>query len=385
MAKTYRHFSPLIIGLTRRLFKNKKRGAGGHSDNHSPEVRKDRKMKALCFYQHGGLDVLRYDDVADPTPGKGQVLVEVKACALNHLDLWVMRGWPGLNLEMPHWGGSDISGVVAGLGEGVTGFETGRRVVIDHGINPVEDEFTLRGEHSMSPRYTIIGEHTRGGFARYVTVPAKNLVTMPDDIDFPEACAPLLVTLTAWRMLINRAKLRAQETVLMVGAGGGVNSVSIQIAKLAGATVYVVASNAEKAEKARELGADFVIDRSRVDWGKEVQKLTAKRGVDLVVDNVGAATLATSMAVAARGGRIVIVGNTSGPQVQIDVRMIFGKQLSLIGSTMGTPKDFRDITRLIWSGKVKTVIEEVIPLSEGKRGFEMMERSEMFGKIVLVP
>jgi NADPH:quinone reductase-like Zn-dependent oxidoreductase len=342
-------------------------------------------MKALCFYKHGDLDVLKYDEVADPTPGRGQALVEVKACALNHLDLWVLRGWPGLDLEMPHWGGADISGVVAGWGEGVTGLETSQRVVIDNGINPVEDEFTLRGEHSMSPRYSIIGEHTRGGFAKYVTVAAKNLVKMPDDIDFTEACAPLLVTVTAWRMLINRGKLRAGETVLTVGAGGGVNSASIQIAKLAGATVYAVASNAQKAQKARELGADFVIDRSRADWGREVQKLTAKRGVDLVVDNVGSATLNTSMAVVARGGRIVIVGNTSGPQVQIDVRRIFGKQISLIGSTMGTPKDFRDIIRMLWSGRIKTLIDEVIPLSEGRRGFEMMERSQMFGKIVLVP
>ena len=218
-----------------------------------------------------------------------------------------------------------------------------------------------------------------------MVAPAKNLVKMPDDIDFPEACAPLLVTLTAWRMLINRGKLRAGETVLVVGAGGGVNSASIQIAKLAGAIVYVVASNAEKAEKARELGADFVIDRSRADWGREVQRLTAKRGVDLVVDNVGAATLNTSMAVVARGGRIVIVGNTSGPQVEIDIRKIFGKQISLIGSTSGSPQDFRDITRLLWSGKIKALISEVIPLSEGKRAFEIMEQSEMFGKIVLIP
>jgi len=296
-----------------------------------------------------------------------------------------MHGWPGLDLEMPHWGGADIAGVVAGLGEGVTGFETGRRVVIDHGINAVEDEFTRRGDHSMSPGYMITGEHIRGGFAKYVAAPAKNLVKIPDNIDFPEACAPLLVTLTAWRMLINRGKLQAGETVLVVGAGGGVNSVAIQIAKMAGATVYVVASNAEKAKRARELGADFVIDRSLADWGKEVRRLTAKRGVDLVVDNVGAATLNISMAVVARGGRIVIVGNTSGPQVEIDVRRIFGKQISLIGSTMGTPKDFRDITRLLWSGRIKTIVDEVIPLSEGRRAFEIMERGEMFGKIVLVP
>ncbi len=342
-------------------------------------------MKALCYYQHGDLDVLKYDDVADLTPGAGQVLVKVKACALNHLDIWVMRGWPGLDLEMPHWGGADIAGVVAGAGPGVTGVEAGRRVVIYNGINPVEDEFTRRGEHSMSPGYMIIGEHIRGGLAEYVAAPAENIVEIPANIGFPEACAPLLVTLTAWRMLIVRGKLRAGETVLIVGAGGGVNSTSIQIAKIAGAVVYVVASNAQKAEKARELGADFVIDRSRADWRKEVQRLTEKRGVDLVVDNVGSATLDASMAVAARGGRIVIVGNTSGPQAQIDIRRIFGKQISLIGSTMGGPQDFRDVTRLLWSGRIRAIIDEVIPLSEGRRGFEIMQRGEMFGKIVIEP
>ncbi|MHC1726068.1 MAG: zinc-binding dehydrogenase [Syntrophobacteraceae bacterium] len=342
-------------------------------------------MKALCYYKHGGLDNLRYDDVPEPSPGAGEVLLKVKACALNHLDIWVMRGWPGLDLEMPHWGGSDIAGVVAEIGAGVTGWQPGERVVVDHGVNLFDDEFTRRGEHTMSPGYRIFGEHMRGGLAQYMAVPAQNLVQMPDEIDFPEAAAPLLVTLTAWRMLINRAKLRAGETVLVVGAGGGVNSVAIQIAKIAGAVVYSIASNAEKAEKARELGADFVIDRSQVNWGKEVQKLTGKRGVDVVVDNVGAATINTSMQVAARGGRIVIVGNTSGPQAEIDIRRIFGKQISLIGSTMGTPQDFRDITRLLWSGKIETVISQVLPLSEGKRAFEMLERGEMFGKIVLTP
>ncbi len=342
-------------------------------------------MKALCFNQHGEIDVLRYDNVPDPAPGKGEVLVQVKACALNHLDIWVMRGIPGLQLEMPHWGGSDIAGVVAGIGDEVTGWQAGQRVVIDHGINAHEDEFTRRGEPSMSPGYKIIGEHTRGGFAEYVAVPAANLVEIPKDIDFPQAAAPLLVTLTAWRMLISRAKLRAGESVLVVGAGGGVNSAAIQIAKLAGATVYTVASNEEKAQKAFDLGADFVIDRSRFDWGKEIYKMTGKRGADVVVDNVGAATINISMQAVARGGRIVIVGNTSGPQAEIDIRRIFGKQISLIGSTMGTHKDFHDITRMLWSGKIRTIIDTVMPLSDGRKAFEMMERSDQFGKIVLVP
>lgn len=342
-------------------------------------------MKALCFYTHGEVDVLKYDDVPDPVPGKDEVLVQVKACALNHLDIWVMRGIPGLKLEMPHWGGSDIAGVVAGAGPGVSGWRTGQRVVIDHGISDFEDEFTQRGEPTMSPRYKIIGEQTRGGFAEYVAAPARNLVEIPDGIDFPEAAAPLLVTLTAWRMLISRARLRAGESVLVVGAGGGVNSAAIQIAKLAGATVYAVASNQEKAQKAQGLGADFVIDRSRVDWGKEIHRLTGKRGVDVVVDNVGAATINISMQAVARGGRIVIVGNTSGPVAEIDIRRIFGKQISLIGSTMGTHQDFRDVTRMLWSGKIKTIIDTIMPLSDGRKGFEMMERSDQFGKIVLVP
>jgi NADPH:quinone reductase-like Zn-dependent oxidoreductase len=286
---------------------------------------------------------------------------------------------------MPHWCGADVAGEVAAVGKGVSGFNEGQRVIIDPGITTLEDEFTRRGEDSLSPGYQILGEHVRGGAAEYVAVPACNLAPLPNSVQFPEAAAPLLVTLTAWRMLIQRAKLRTGETVLIVGAGGGVNSMAIQIAKLAGTTVFVVAGNKEKGDRALELGANVVIDRSQVNWGKEIYKMTGKRGVDVVVDNVGKATLNTSMQAVARNGRIVIVGNTSGPDVQIDLRFIFTKQIRIIGSTMVTHQDFRDITALLWSGRLKPVIDRVMPLSEGVQAYQMMEKGEQFGKIVLTP
>ena len=342
-------------------------------------------MKALYFEQHGGLDVIRHGEVPDPQPGAGEAVVRVRACALNFLDIWVRRGWPGLNLAMPHWCGADVSGEVAAVGEGVSSWQVGRRVVIDPGINPGEDEFTRRGEHSVSPDYHVLGEHMRGGAAEYVVVPAENLAALPDGIGHPEAAAPLLVGLTAWRMLIHRAGLRAGESVLVVGAGGGVNSMAIQIAKLAGALVYAVAGDAAKAEKAAALGADEVIDRSESDWGRKVRKLTGRRGVDVVVDNVGRATLATSMQAVSRGGRIVVVGNTSGPKAEIDIRFIFGKQIGIIGSTMGSHQDFREVTGLLWAGKLKPVIDRVMPLEEGVEAYRRMEAGEQFGKIVLIP
>ena len=342
-------------------------------------------MKALYFEQHGELDVIQYGDVPEPETGPGQIKIKVQATALNHLDIWVRRGWPGLKLEMPHWGGADVAGEIVELGKGVSDRQVGQRVVADPGINLFEDEFTGRGEDCVSPGYHVLGEHQRGGAAEYIVLPAGGVASMPDHVDFAEAAAPLLVTLTAWRMLIHRALLRAGESVLVVGAGGGVNSMSIQVAKMAGAFVYAVASNEKKAQLAKELGADVVLDRSQVDWSREIYKLTGKRGVDVVVDNVGKATLMTSMQALARGGRIVIVGKTSGPQAEIDIRYIFGKQISLIGSTMGTHQDFRDMIAMLWAGKLKAVVDRVIPLSEGRQAHEIMEKGEQFGKIVLTP
>ena len=342
-------------------------------------------MKALYFEEHGELDVIQYGDVPEPETGPGQIKIRVRATALNYLDIWMRRGWPGLKLEMPHWCGADVAGEIVELGEGVTGWQVGQRVVAEPGVNSFEDEYTRRGENCLSPGYHIIGENQRGGAAEYIVLPSGALEAIPDEVDFPEAAAPLLVTLTAWRMLIHRAAVRPGESVLVVGSGGGVNSMSIQVAKFAGAFVYAVASDEKKAQLAKELGADFVLDRSQVDWGREIYKLTGKRGVDVVVDNVGQATLMKSMQALARSGRVVIVGNTSGPQIEIDIRLIFGKQISLIGSTMGTHQDFKDVLALLWAGKLKPVIDRVMPLSEGREAYEIMQQGDQLGKIVLTP
>jgi NADPH:quinone reductase-like Zn-dependent oxidoreductase len=345
-------------------------------------------MKALCFYEHGDLDVLQYTDVPDPAPGPGEVLIDVRACALNHLDVWVRRGWPGLTLDMPHIGGADVAGVIAGLGEAVAGWQVGDKVVVDPGIVTGVDEFTRRGEHSLSigRHYWILGEHIPGGAADYVVVPSDNLMRMPEGWDYPEAAAPLLVGVTAWRMLFQRAHLRAGESVLIVGAGGGVNSVALQLAKWAGATVYALTSTEEKMARATELGADVVINYvDDPDWHRTLAGMTGRRGVDVVVDNVGQATLNQSVRALARGGRLVIVGNTSGPKTEIDIRFIFGKQISLIGSTMGSPQDFRDVMRLVWDRVIETPVDRVLPLSEGREGHALLESGAKFGKVVLVP
>ena len=343
-------------------------------------------MRALCFYAHGSVDVLQYTDVPTPEPAPGEVLVRVRAAALNHLDVFVRCGWPGLGLKMPHWGGSDVAGDVVHLGAGVDGWEVGDAVVIDPGIVTQEDEFTRRGSHSVSPGYLVLGEDIRGGHAEFVAVPARNLMAIPEGWDLAQAAAAPLVSLTAWRMLIHRARLRAGESVLIIGAGGGVNSMAIQVAKLAGAQVYAVTSSEEKMEQARDLGADVVINYLEdPEWSQTIYRMTGRRGVDVVVDNVGQATLAKSMRAVVRGGRIVIVGNTSGPRAEIDIRYIFGKQISLIGSTMGNHQDFTDVMELIWAGKLEPVVDRVMPLSEGRKAFELLESGQKFGRIVLAP
>ena len=343
-------------------------------------------MKALFFNEHGGPEVMQYGDVPARKPRPGEALVKVKAVALNHLDLWVRRGGPAFEkLPKPHVGGADVSGIVAGYGEGPAGPALGTRVVVDPGVVTGEDEWTRRGEDSLSPNYHILGEEAWGGCAEYVVVPAINLLPIPNRLGFPEAAAPSLAFLTAWRMLVKRAQVKAGETVAIVGAGGGVNSAAIQLCKYLGATVYAITSTPDKMDKAKQLGADHVINYKTEDWSKAVFLATGKRGVDVVVDNVGNATWTQSIRALARGGRLVNVGGTGGPLVEMDLRLVFRKQISIIGSTMGSHQDFRDVMSLIFDGKFKAVIDRVMPLSEGRAAHKLLERGEQFGKVVLTP
>lgn len=342
-------------------------------------------MRAAVIQRHGGREVveMRSDLPKPPPPKAGEVQVRIHAAALNRLDIWVRDGWDGLNLQMPHVTCSDGAGVVEAVGENIIQFTAGDRV----GINPSlydPKEVLERGDENLIYDAPILGEHVPGVAAEWVNLPARNLIHLPSDISFQQSAAAGLVYITAWHSLIKRGGLRAGESVLIVGAGGGVNTASIQIAKLCGAKVYVVASNAEKAQQARDLGAEEVINRAEEpNWSKALFKLTQRQGVDVVVDNVGQATMFDSIRSVKRGGRILIVGNTSGPMFNLDLRYLFSKHISLIGSSMGTTQDFREVMNLIFSGKLQPVVGATLPLSEVQEAHRLMEEGAVFGKIVL--
>ncbi|HEC22315.1 MAG TPA: alcohol dehydrogenase [Chloroflexi bacterium] len=342
-------------------------------------------MKAILLYEHGGPEVLTYGDFETPEPGYGEVQVQIKAAAMNRLDIWVRNGWPGLKLEYPHILGADGAGIVSATGGGVTQVTVGDRVVINGTLSCGRCEDCLAGRDNLCRRGGILGEDRRGTYAEYVVVPERNVLTLPEHISFEEAAAASLVFMTAWHSLITRGNLKPGESVLIVGAGGGVNTASIQIARLAGATVYVVGSTDEKLTKAQELGADFVINRSTEDWGKAIYRMTDKRGVDVVVDNVGKATWPTSLRALARGGRLLTVGGTSGYDAQVGVNYVFGKHLSIIGSTMAPHADFRTVMNLIFEGKLRAVIDRVMPMEEIAAACELLESGAVFGKLVLTP
>jgi NADPH:quinone reductase-like Zn-dependent oxidoreductase len=340
-------------------------------------------MKAVLFHQHGSSEVLAFSDFPTPEPGPGQVLVRLKAAALNRLDLWVRQGWPGIRLDYPHIPGADGAGEVAALGYGVSGWKVGEQVVLNSNIGCGTCEYCIAGEDNRCRNWRLLGENLRGTYAEYVTAPAANLLRLPDGFDHRAAAAAALVYHTAWHSLITRGGLRPGENVLVVGASGGVNSASIQIAKLCGANVIVVGSSPEKLTFAETMGADHLIDRSQEeDWSKAVYRLTGKMGVDVVVDNVGT-TYPMSFRSARKGGRILTVGNTGGPKFEIDNRFIFGKHLSILGSTMGTQADFRKVMNLIFAGKLQAQIDSVYPLAEARTAQERLQQGLQKGKIVL--
>lgn len=340
-------------------------------------------MKAVLFHQHGGPEVLEYTDFPTPEPGPGEVLVRLQAAALNRLDLWARQGWPGIKLQYPHILGADGAGEIAAVGSGVQGWQPGDRVVINSNIGCGVCEFCQAGEDNRCRNWNLLGETRRGTYAEYVAVPAGNVLRLPDDFEPQVAAAAALVYHTAWHSLIKRAGLYPGESVLVVGASGGVNTAYIQIARYAGAKVFVVGSNAEKLRLAEEMGAEVLIDRSKEEnWSKAVFELTGKRGVDIVVDNVGS-TYPLSFRAARKGGRILTVGNTGGPKIEIDNRYIFGKHLSLIGSTTGTRRDFAEVMELVFAGKLQPALDRSYPLKEARQAQERLERGEQMGKITL--
>ncbi len=340
-------------------------------------------MKAVFITEHGSLDVLTYGDLPTPSPEPGEVLVRLKAAALNRLDLWVREGWPGIRIGYPFVMGADGAGVVAAVGDGVTAWKPGTPVVINANLGDGTCDFCRAGMENQCVNWGLLGETRSGTYAQHIVVPARNLLEMPEQFDPHEAAAAGLVYHTAWHSLITRGNLRPGETVLVVGASGGVNTASIQIAKLAGAEVIVVGSSTGKLALAGALGADELIDRSKDEnWAREVYKLTGKRGVDVVVDNVGT-TYYQSFRAARKGGRILTVGNTGAPKFEIDNRYIFGKHLSIIGSSMGTLNDFKTVMGLVFEGKLKAVVDKTFSLKDAGAAQQRLESGKQLGKVTL--
>lgn len=341
-------------------------------------------MKAIVATKHGELSEVVVADVPVPEIGPDEVLVQLKAAALNRLDFWVLEGWRGLNLQFPHILGCDGSGIINKLGANAAGFEVGDRVAINPTHSCGKCSYCQTGSDNMCDQFAIFGEHIPGFYAEYQAVPVRNLLTMPDEISFETAAAASLVYVTAWHSLINSGRLKAGESVLIVGAAGGVNAACIDVARLAGAgKIYVVGSSEEKLAFARKKGADFTVNRSQKDWGLEIFMDTEKKGVDIVVDNVGAETYMTSLRSLKRGGRLLTVGNTSGARFDFDNRYIFGKHLSILGTTMGPIKAYKEVMELVFCGRLNPDIDTVYPLGDGISALRRLDDGDTEGKLVL--
>ena len=343
-------------------------------------------MNAVHFRQHGGPEVLEYTDFPTPQPKPGEALIRLHAAALNRMDVMVRNGWPGIKLELPHINGADGAGEIVAFGDGTSdtrGLAIGDHVVINANLGCGTCEFCLQGKDNMCLNWHLLGETVRGTYAEYVCLPVRQLYCLPNNFDLHQAAAAALVYQTAWHSLVTRGQVQKDDVVLIVGAGGGVNTASIQIAKWIGPQVIVVGSEVQKLEKAESLGANILIDRSKVeDWSKAVFLATNKRGVDVVVDNVGT-TFMQSLRTLRKGGRLLTVGNSASPKFEIDNRYMFAKHLSIIGSTMSTLSEFKEVMDLIVTGTFKPVIDTTFPLKEAASAQERLWRNENFGKITL--
>ncbi len=342
-------------------------------------------MRAAFFKEHGGLEKLEYGYLPEPSPAHGEVLVKVKACALNHLDIWTRQGMPGVKIPLPHVLGCDIAGEAARLGAGVKGIAIGKKVVIAPGISCGHCAYCKSGWDSLCNEYKIMGFQVNGGYAEYVKAPVRNLIPISKKWTFEEWASVPLVFVTAWHMLVTRAGLKRGETVLIHAAGSGVGSAAIQIAKHLGAKVFTTVGSDEKIRRAKSLGADEVINYEKKDFSLEVRRLNRNRGVDVVFEHIGPATFQKSLASLTRKGRLVTCGVTSGPMVNLDLRFLFVRQLSIFGSYMGGLRELKAVVALLEKGKLKPVVDKTFSLREVREAQARMLERKNFGKIVLVP
>lgn len=344
-----------------------------------------KKMRAALFKNHGGLDQLEYTYAETPHPGPHEVLVKVRACALNRLDLWTLKGMPGIKISMPHILGCDIAGEVAALGPKVKHIPLNRPVAISPGIRCGKCDFCRSGWDSLCSHYQIIGCQVSGGFAEYVKVPAGNVIPVSRRFSPEEWAAVPLVFLTAWHMLVTRTNLKKGESVLIHAAGSGVGSAGIQIAKYLGARVITTVGSDEKIRRAKTIGADEVINYQKKDFSAEIKRITHGRGVDVVLEHIGPATFGQSLRSLAKRGRLVTCGVTSGPIANLDLRYLFANQLSVSGCYMGGLKELKTVLRLVKRKKLKPVVDKTFPLREAAKALERMQERSHFGKIVLIP
>jgi len=340
-------------------------------------------MKAIIFHQHGTPEVLKYKDAPEPSIRPNEAIVRVKACALNHLDLWVRRGIPGVPIPLPHIPGSDVSGEIAQIGADVTIVRVGQKVVLAPGVTCGKCAACISGQDNRCRQFTNLGYLIDGGCAEFVRAPEVNCLPYPENLSFEEAASIPLVFQTAWHMLVARAELQPGEDILVLGAGSGVGSAAIQIAKFLGARVLATASTDEKVQKAKQLGADHFINHKTQKIRDEVHRITNKRGVDIVFEHVGTATWDDSLASLAAGGRLVTCGATTGYDAKVDLRFLFSRQLSLLGSYMGTKSELHTVMKLVTAGHLRPIVDRVFPLAEAAAAHAYLESSSQFGKVVL--